>query len=241
MIRCHAMPIWVLAFTLLLSAVTITAFAGADSSARLTPKSDELTEYRALRRMHARSDRFNHEGWLDAWTELDNQGFRYSIVTERGSDYLRTKVLRTMLQREQDLIAAGHADRVAITEQNYAFGDDRTDDDGYRYVLLKPKRKEVTLVDGQMVLSPDGSLLRIEGRLAKNPSFWTSLVNVTRHFATIDGVRVPVSTETVAKVKFAGQSQLDIFYEYESINGRTVSQADRQLLASDSRRPAIPD
>ena len=61
------------------------------------------------------------------------------------------------------------------------------------------------LVDGRMVLSSDGGdLLRVEGRLAKNPSFWTSLVNIIRHFAKIDGVRVPVATETVAKIKFAG-------------------------------------
>ena len=62
------------------------------------------------------------------------------------------------------------------------------------------------LVEGRMVLTPDsGDLLRVEGKLSKNPSFWTSLVNVIRHFAKVDGVRVPVSTESVAKVKFAGR------------------------------------
>jgi hypothetical protein len=55
---------------------------------------------------------------------------------------------------------------------------------------------------------------------------------VIRHFAKLDGVRVPVSTESVAKVKFAGQSKLDVSYDYESINGRPVSLAARQLLAS---------
>ena len=40
------------------------------------------------------------------------------------------------------------------------------------------------------------------------------------------------STESIAKVKFAGQSQLDVFYEYESINGQPVSVAAKQLLAS---------
>ena len=85
----------------------------------------------------------------------------------------------------------------------------------------------------RMVLDADnGDLLRVEGKLSKNPSFWTSLVNVIRHFAKLDGVRVPVSTESVAKVKFAGESRLDVFYQYESINGRPVSVAARQMLAS---------
>ena len=50
-------------------------------------------------------------------------------------------------------------------------------------------------------------------------------VNVIRHYARLDGVRVPVSTESIAKVKFAGLSQLEVRYEYETINGRPVSPA----------------
>jgi hypothetical protein len=83
-----------------------------------------------------------------------------------------------------------------------------------------------------MVLSADAELLRVEGRLTKNPSFWTSLVNVVRHYAKVDGVRVPVATESIAKVKFAGQARMEVEYEYESINGRPVSAEARQLLAS---------
>jgi hypothetical protein len=99
---------------------------------------------------------------------------------------------------------------------------------------LKPKRKDVLLVDGRMVLSQDGSeLLRVEGRLSKNPSFWTSLVNVIRHYARIDGVRVPIATESTAKVKFAGTSHLDVRYEYVTINGRSVSLEAR-------RTPGLP-
>jgi hypothetical protein len=45
---------------------------------------------------------------------------------------------------------------------------------------------------------------------------------------------VPVATESVAKVKFAGQSRLDVVYEYESINGQPVSVAAKRVLASAS-------
>jgi hypothetical protein len=48
----------------------------------------------------------------------------------------------------------------------------------------------------------------------------------------VDGVRVPVFTETIAKVKFVGHSKMDVSYEYESINSRPVSVAGRQILAS---------
>jgi hypothetical protein len=226
--------VWVLGFTLLAGAAVLPASEDTRESsgaARLLAADEQLTSYRAFRRMHAKSERFNQEGWLDAWTEFDGTGFRYTIVSERGSDYVRNKVLKAVLKREQEIVADG-ADKAALTEENYTFSED-AQADGVRYVGLKPKRKDVMLVEGRMVLSPDGAdLLRVEGRLAKNPSFWTSLVNVIRHFAKVDGVRVPVSTESVAKVKFAGQSRLEVVYEYESINGRPVSVAARQILAS---------
>ena len=229
--------VWVLGFTLAAGTAVVPASEtsrsdeAATSAATRFAAEEELTSYRAFRRMHAKSERFNQEGWLEAWTEFDGTSFRYTIVSERGSDYVRNKVLKAVLKREQEIVADG-PDKAALSDENYTFSEDEQGD-GVRYVTLKPKRKDVMLVEGRMVLSPDGAdLLRVEGRLSKNPSFWTSLVNVIRHFAKVDGVRVPVSTESVAKVKFAGQSRLDVVYEYESINGRPVSVSAQQILAS---------
>ena len=186
--------------------------------------------------MHGRNEHFGQEAWLEAWTELDDRGFRYTIVSETGSDYMRNKVLKGVLKREQELVADGECRRSELTADNYEFQEVRQGD-GERYVTLKPKRKDVLLVDGRMVLSQDGSeLLRVEGRLAKNPSFWTSLVNIIRHYARLDGVRVPVATESTAKVKFAGVASLDVHYEYETINGRPVSLAARRAFAPTTGR-----
>lgn len=229
-------PSWAVGATLLLLSLSPVMGRGTESPnlTRVVPdQGAQLTAYSGYRRMHARSDRFDHEAWLDAWTELDANGFRYEIISERGSAQIRNKVLRTLLKREQELVAAGGAERAALTDANYVFTQPGELADGVRYVRMKPRRKDVVLVDGRMVLSQDGNdLLRIEGRLAKNPSFWTSLVNVVRRFAVVDGVRVPISTESLAKVKFAGESTMEVIYDYESINGRPVSVASRQRLAS---------
>jgi hypothetical protein len=191
--------------------------------------------YRAFRRMHAANEKFNLEGWVDCWTDLDALGFRYEIVSERGSDYIREKVLKTLLQREQELIGAGAANRAEISNANYEFSDGdaaQGPPSGERTVFLKPKRKDVLLLVGRMVINEQGTeLLRVEGRLSKNPSFWTSTVDVVREFARLDGVRVPVSTDTVAKLKFAGTSRMDVRYDYETINDRPVSVAARQAAS----------
>jgi hypothetical protein len=229
---------WPLACSLLLLSglVAMPAADTVSDEARshervLSNAQERLTQYRAYRRMHGRSERFDQEAWIEVWTELDARGFRYEVVTERGSEYMRNKVLKEILKREQQLIASGEAARSDLSASNYDFRDADVHGPGVRYVLIKPKRKDVLLVDGRMVLNQDGSeLLRVEGRLARNPSFWTSLVNVIRSYARLDGVRVPISTETIAKVKFAGLSHLQVHYEYESINGRPVSLAARQTL-----------
>jgi hypothetical protein len=228
--------VWALGFTLLLSGSSVTAVTSTkDTSAVAPPLGQEtpLVQYRAFRRMRAHSERFNQEGTVEAWTEMNGRSFTIEIVREEGSDYIRNKVLKTLLKREQEIVSHGLVGRAALSEANYEFSEPDRHGDGVRYVLLKPKRKDVLLVDGRMVLSQDGSeLLRVEGRLSKNPSFWTSSVNVIRHFATLDGVRVPVSVETFAKVKLAGRSRMQVSYEYESINGRPVTLSARRLLAA---------
>ena len=220
---------WVAAFTLAVAAAVGTPLAGTrpaehTSHASLSDSGPSLHQYRALRRMHAVSERSDHEGWMDAWTELDSAGFRYQIVAERGSGTVRNRVLRALLKREQEIIANGDFGRGELTPENYEFGEETSGPD-VRYILIKPRRKDAMLVDGRMVLSPEGELLRVEGLLAKNPSFWTSQVHVTRHYARVDGVRVPVATESIAKVKFAGRSRLNVQYEYDTINGRPVRTA----------------
>jgi hypothetical protein len=199
---------------------------------------EPLRSYRAFRRMHARSEKFNQEAWLDAWTELKDGRFEYEVVSERGSDTIRNRVLRAMLKREQELVADGDTDRADLTADNYDFLEAGRDTDGTHVVQITPRRKDVLLVDGKIVLSPDGrDLLRVEGRLSKNPSFWTSLVNIVRHYTRLAGVRVPVAVESTAKVKFAGDAQLDVAYEYETVNGRRVA-LNAQRLSAPSRNAA---
>jgi hypothetical protein len=222
-----SVALWVAAFTLLgASAARPTAepAAGASVFDRFFSRQEQpLSEYRAYRRMHAWNEKFSHEAWLEAWTELKHGRFEYHVVSEHGSDTIRGRVFYPMLERERQLVNSGDGLRAELTPANYDFADAGRDADGSRYVDIKPRRKDPLLVDGRMVLSPDGrDLLRVEGRLARNPSFWTSLVNIVRHYARIGGVRVPVATETTAHVKFAGTSQLDVHYEYETVNGQPV-------------------
>jgi len=175
--------------------------------------------------MHAFSESLKHEAWMDVWTEVRDGRFTYVIVSERGSDAIRTKVMRTVLAREQEVVDKGDGDKADLTSANYEFTEAGRATDGTHIVQIKPRRQDVLLVDGRAVLNERGELLRVEGKLSKNPSFWTSLVNIVRRYARVAGVRVPVATETTAKVKFVGNAQLEVLYDYRSVNGRRVALA----------------
>ena len=53
------------------------------------------TGYRALRRLDARNQGLNKTAWMDVWTESDHGVFKYTIVAEGGSGYIRSKVFRS--------------------------------------------------------------------------------------------------------------------------------------------------
>ena len=232
---------WVIAFTLLAGAAVIPVAATPDVSenpiTRLFSHAEQpLREYRALRRMHASSEKTTkYDAWLDAWTELKDGRFSYQIVSERGSDTVRSKVLRAVLEREEALINGGDGPKGELTPANYDFSEGGHDTDGSRVVQLKPRRNDILLVDGRAVLNDRGELVRVEGKLAKNPSFWTSLVSVIRRYARIGDVRVPIAVETTAKIKFVGTAQLTVAYDYHSVNGRPVALSERSSPTAPAR------
>jgi hypothetical protein len=187
---------------------------------------ESLREFRALRRLDATNSRFNAHGWMEVLTELSpDTGFRFRVLAEGGSGYILRRVLRPILEEEQRLVADGTAS--ALTTANYAITGEQPAESGLVRLAVKPLRREVTLIDGALlVAADDADLVRVEGRLARNPSFWTRQVDVVRRYGRVAGVRVPLSMESVALIRIAGRSDMTMTYRYESVNGRAVSADD---------------
>ena len=82
---------------------------------------------------------------MEAWTELNDGRFSYEIVSERGSEAIRTKVLRTVLAREQEMVNNGGGERAELTSANYEFTEAGEDTDGTHIVHIKPRRQDVLL------------------------------------------------------------------------------------------------
>jgi hypothetical protein len=185
-------------------------------------------EYRALRRLNADNPHFRQSAWMIAWTDFDRaKGMGFQVVDEGGSGYIRAKVLRAALEGEQKIWANRAPQRASFTHENYTFDEEEAAPDGLASVGVKPRRRDMLLVEGTIFVQPgDGDLARIEGRLSKTPSFWTRRVDVVRRYERQAGVRVPVSIESVAHVLIAGRSTFKMTYEYETINGHHVDNPD---------------
>jgi hypothetical protein len=232
-------------------ATLLAAHAGASgaSSAAAAPilkrflALDDPTpsQYRALRHLEARNEKFEKNAWMDVWTEGDASGFHYVVVSEDGSEYIRSKVFRATLETERRMWAAGAPDQAAVTMANYVFEDRGAQPDGLTLLTVTPRRKDVLLVDGSIFLNPDdGELVRMEGRLSKSPSFWTRHVEIVRWYRRILGFRMPTALESVASVRIAGLSTFRMSYEYESINGQRVGNPQPRVLARASTTPPHP-
>src|SRR5947208_7717525 len=79
-------------------------------------------EYRALRRLEAQNPKFKQSAWMIAWTEYDHvRGFRYEVVDEGGSAYIRSKVLRAALEGEQKIWADREPQKASFNHDNYLF------------------------------------------------------------------------------------------------------------------------
>jgi len=200
---------------------------------RFLSRADEpLVTYRGTRRLEGRNERFNVSGWMEIAVELTAEGFHYQVTDEGGSDLIRRRVFRSMLENEEEIFASGDATRSSFTTINYELTPAAADEPGLVKLFARPKRRDVTLIDGAVfVTDTDADLVRVEGQLAKSPSFWTRRVEVLKQYARINGLRVPIRVESTAQIRFAGTSTMTMTYDYEMINGVSIPSSHTVALA----------
>jgi hypothetical protein len=186
--------------------------------------------YVALRRLEAANSKSGKEAWLDARTSLGSDGqLAVEILDEGGSEQIRNRVLRAALEREQELVASRFGAQGSTPAETYECVEPELDPSGLLRVPLRPRKKDVNLVYGDLFMQPStGDVVRVAGRLAKSPSFWVSQVDVEWRYERVhNDVVLPVSLLSNAKVKIFGPSTFRMTYDYVSVDGHAVSTATR--------------
>jgi len=225
-------PIVAIGLAVLGSVAALTAASSSTQALeRVLAKSNEPAPpaYRALRRLEGGVTGADKRGWLEAWTEYrPGVGLTFEVVREGGTEYVRNKILRRMLESEQQLLASGRRVRASLESKNYQFEDGGRTEAGLQRIILKPAKKSDGIVSGSAFLDPEtGLVTTIQGRLVKSPSFWLRDVDVTWTFGHINGYVVPLEMSSTGRVRMFGRSNFKMVYQYESIDGQPAAVASR--------------
>ena len=230
----------------LASVVAVQRLAGAPASAAASASDHVAIErflaglekppvpYQARRRMEASSAKLNESAWMEAVTQFEPQtGFQFSIMAEGGSQRIRNRVLKKVLEAEQENFADGDWRQGNLSRANYLFEFGGRAGAGMLRMTLTPRRRDSRLVSGAAILGArSGELVRVEGRLDKSPSFWVRWVDVSRSYAPIGGAMMPVAVESTADVRIAGVSTFSMTYDYHMVDGEAINgNAPRLLVA----------
>ena len=197
--------------------------ADAGASEAIAAMSKPARSYRATRVLTSGTAKPGSEGWMEVATEYDaKRGFTYRVVAEGGSERMRARVLRKLLDEEVAASRAGRASGFALSPATY-----QIEPSGGGAYSVEPMKRGDKQVEGTLHLEPSAGYARLEGRLTKSPSFWIRAVALVWHFAQTPTITVPTRVESIADVKMVGPAWLVMTWHYDEIDGRP---APRQLL-----------
>jgi hypothetical protein len=140
------------------------------------------------------------------------------VIENASGSGLGETVVRLMLENETAIAKDNRSSD--ISPDNYAFRFIREDDvDGQNcYVLaLLPKRKDKNLVSGNVWVDAQTYLFRrIDGSLAKTPSWWLREVRIKIVYGDVGGMWLPTASESMGQVRIFGPHSIvtrDVKYD----------------------------
>jgi hypothetical protein len=237
-----------LALAVCASATWLTVSAGAssgvtsDATERLMAALDRAARrparaYKAVRSLRAELVEKGECGWMEVRTDFTpERGLTYSVISEGGSPRIRGRALKNLLDREVEASRNAEAREAAFSTDNYRYELGGMLSNAVQ-IGLTPRREDPRLIDGVATMDQrTAELSRVEGDLAKSPSFWLKRVRIARRYAAFGGSTLPVQFESFAHVRMFGPAHMVMTIKYLSIDGLPV--ADR--LQAEDARPASP-
>src|SRR6267143_6543357 len=157
---------------------------------------------------------------------------RFTIVSEDGSHYIRKHVFYKMLNEEAAVSRRGTRESTRITPANYDFeviGQDSVDGRPAYVLSVSPKAENKYLIDGEIwVDATDYSIVRVEGRPARNPSFWTRSVHFVHTYQRVGPFWLAASTDSMSEIRIFGTAELTIKNSGYTLNPPAIHTTDTE-------------
>jgi outer membrane lipoprotein-sorting protein len=152
----------------------------------------------------------------------------FTIISESGSEIMRTRVLKRILAEEKEAMQAENLRQTALTPKNYEFTlvDVAGTPQPKFYVLeVKPRVKNKYLYQGKIWVDPkDFAVARIEAEPAKNPSWWIKKTDIHVIYGKVHDFWLPAHNESVSEIRIFGRTVLTIEYkDYDLMDTHKLS------------------
>jgi hypothetical protein len=146
----------------------------------------------------------------------------FETTSFSGSGLLRKMVLNRLMETERRSAQGASRTNSAVSTDNYSFEFVREEicEGRLMYILrAEPKKKSEVLFQGLVwVDGEDFAVTRVEGRPAKNPSFWVKKINFQHQYAKYGDFWFPVKNTSVTSVRIFGDTTAKITYKNYVIN-----------------------
>lgn len=169
---------------------------------------------------------------------------KFCILSETGSDLLRGRVLKKLLEAEIEAMQADQRRQREMGPENYEFklvANGRTSYQEFYVLEVIPRIKNKFLFRGKIwVEAKDFAVARMEGEPAKNPSWWTkrNLIHVT--YEKVGEFWLPARNETNTQVRIVGRSLLTITYKDYEITAERDARLASSAKASSAEGCSAP-
>jgi hypothetical protein len=153
---------------------------------------------------------------------------RFTVVSESGSKLICEKVLRRLVDSEQEATQQANRMQTMLSAENYNVELVGTEQiGGIRAWVLKvsPRVNTKFTYRGKVWVSKDDfAVMRVHGEPAKNPSWWINRTSFDSRFVRHGEFWLPGKNVSTSHVRIGGEATLTIDYgEYQTLAGNAVS------------------
>lgn len=192
----------------------------------------------STRRYVLRNKRWPNDAIMSVRIVSDIQkGKSFEIVSFEHTEGLQKKIFQKLLEAEMEAARKQSVENDSeIDSTNYDFailGSENFNGRACLVVELKPKRNSKYLIARKAWIDPaENAIVHVEGKTARNVSFWIGKPHVTQSFRKVDNVWVAAENRSVSDVKLLGRTELTIeFREYDIVRAGALAQ-ERAAVAS---------
>ncbi len=176
-----------------------------------------LAGYTGVRHYHFENKKSGKQAEVSTRMTCDNAGVKtFEVISESGSGFVRSHILRKMIDAEREASQKGERQQSRIIPENYDFSLVGVEDlDGRANYILEvhPKTRNKYLIRGRIwVDAEDFAVARVEGQPARNPSVWIRSVKVVQRYGRKGPFWLPVKNESVAQARIFGATEVVIEY-----------------------------